>query len=364
MRIWPFIFFILCCCLSLEAVGEYRADRGKLVKPVQVVPAVKQEVVYVAETTATLVAEADSDVSTQVDGTVKKILFKEGDRAKEGQLLVVLDDERYRLKVEESKAKVSRAEADLELAQKTLKRKATLYEEGVIPVQEYDDAETNANLAKAALETAQAVLSLAEKDLKDTQVFAPFSGLMAAKYVEEGEYVKEGDKLFNIVKIDPIRVEFHVPEKYLPLVELGKTLNVTVEAYPKEEFIGEVYFVNPKIKTETRRFQCQARIENTDGRLRPGFFATAKIVLSKNPDAIVIPQEAILSEEGLDYCFTVEGGQAKRIRINLGIKLKEGMVEVVNGITEGTPIIVRGQHVLVEGDRVEPSPFKVAGEGK
>lgn len=365
MKIWPLLLStLLCCCLSLVAEGEYRADKGRRVKPVQVVPAVKQEVVYVAETTGTLVAEADADVSAEVESTVKKILFKEGDKVEEGQLLVVLDEERYSLRVEENGAKVKRAEADLELAEKTLKRKSQLYDEGVIPLQEYDDALATTNLAKASLETVQASLALAQRDLKDTSIFAPFSGHIGAKYVEGGEYVKEGDKLFNVVKIDPIRVEFYVPEKYLPLVEIGKTLNITVEAYPKEEFLGEIYFVNPKIKTETRRFQCQARIKNPDGRLKPGFFATAMIVLSKNPDAVVIPQEAILSEEGISYCFTVEAGQAKRIKVTPGVKLKEGMVEVVNGIVEGTPIVVRGQHVLVEGDRIEPSPFKVAGEGK
>src|SRR3990167_2359220 len=308
MRIWPFLFLtFLCCCLSPEVMGEYRTDKGERVKPVQVAPAIKQEVVYVAETTGTLVAEADADVSTEVDGTVKKVLFKEGDQAGEGQLLVVLHDERYRLKVEESRAEVRHDEADVELARKTLGRKNQLYEEGVVSLQEYDDALATANLSKASLETAQAALSL---------------------------------------------------------VELGKTLNITVEAYPKEEFLGEIYFVNPKIKTETRRFQCQARIKNPDGRLKAGFFATSRLVLSKNPDAIVIPQEAILAEEGLSYCFIVEAGRAKKVSLTPGIKLKEGMVEVINGIVEGTPVVVRGQHVLVDGDRVEPKLFKVAGEGK
>jgi membrane fusion protein (multidrug efflux system) len=335
-----------------------------VVKPVQVVPAIRQEVVYVAETTATLIAEADSDVGAQVDCVVKEILFKEGDAVKEGQLLIVLDELEYKLKVEENQAKVRQAEADLYLAERTLKRQTQLYEEGVVSEQEYDDALAKAELTKAILETNKASLAFSEKKLKDCRILAPFSGLIGAKYVDVGEYVKEGDKLFNIVKIDPIRAEFYVPEKYLPLVEFGKTISITVEAYPKEEFSGEVYFVNPKIKVETRRFQCQARIKNQDGRLRPGFFGISRIVLSKNPDAIVIPQEAVLSEEGLSYCFTVEGGVAKKLRINTGIKLKEGLVEVTNGIEEGAPIVVRGQFTIVEGDRLDVRPFKLAGDGK
>ncbi len=334
------------------------------VKPVRVVTATKTEVQYSAEVTGTLVAEADADVSTEVDGVVNEILFKEGDPVEEGQLLIVLNSERYRLRVEENRAKLRRAEASLELAQKTLERKRQLYREGVVPLQEYDDALNVVDLAKANMETDQASLALAEKDLKDTSIFAPFSGLIGKRFVEVGEYVKEGDKLFNIVKIDPIRVEFYVPERYMPLVELGRVLSVTVEAYPKEEFLGEIYFVNPKIKPETRRFQCQARINNFESKLKPGFFATCRIVLSRNPDAIVIPQEAILSEEGINYCFTVEAGRAKKIIVKPGIKLKEGMIEVVNGVEEGTPVIVRGQYALVEGDRVEPRVFEVAGEGK
>ena len=363
MKIWPFLILsLLCCCLSLEVMGEGRADKEKRVKTVQVVPAVRQEVVYPIVSTGTLLPEADTDVSCEVDGVVKEIHFEEGQEVRAGDLLITLKDEEYRFKVQEAEARLTQTTADRFFAEKLFERMEKLYNDGVISVQEYDDHKLKLKQAEANLEAAQATLDLAKKNLRDTKILAPFNGIISKKYVDIGTYVKKGDtKLLNIVKIDPIKVELSIPEKYLSMVEEGEVVTVSVEAYPKKVFKGEIYYINPKILSETRRFQCYARLANPEKELKPGLFVTAKVEVGTSY-SVVIPEEAVVSEEGVNYCFLVEGRRAKKAALKTGIKLKDGMQEVLEGVKEGSLVVVRGQYVLLDGDIVEAERFKVAKE--
>ncbi|MFQ5957028.1 MAG: efflux RND transporter periplasmic adaptor subunit [Candidatus Brocadiales bacterium] len=351
---------IFAMSLPKVAMGEYKPRKGEIVRPVEAFRAVTQDVVYMAETTGSLIAEADVDLRSELDGIVQKIFFEEGDEVEEGEALISLEDEKYRLKVAESEAKARKAEADMTLARKTLKRMIQLYEDGVISSQDYDDAVSKADLTEATRDTALATLELARKDLKDTQIIAPISGIVSKRFVDVGEYITEGTTdLLNIVDIDPIKLVFTVPAKYFSYVSIGQKVNVSIDAYPDEEFIGEVYYLNPKIIVETRRFQCYARIPNPDNRLSPGFFVIVRLPVATHPDAVVIPEEAVLSEEGVSYCFRVEDGRATKSIITPGIRLKGGMLEVVEGLKSGDYVVVRGQYVLVDGDRVEAGLFKL-----
>lgn len=361
------VFFCLAIFLLLSTfstgLGAERPVKGERIKHVRVFFAEKQDVEYVAETTGSLAAEADTDISSEVDGVVSKIHFEEGDVVEAGDLLITLKDEEYRLKVQESEAKAAQAQANFIFAKRTLERMQELYEKGVISIQDYDDSELKFKQAEANLEDAKATLALAQKDLRDTKILAPISGIISKKMVDVGEYITEGDtKLLNIVNIDPIKVEFTVPEKYFPMVEIGSKVKVKVEAYPKEEFIGEIYFLNPKIRPETRRFECYARIENPEGKLKPGFFVIPQVVTARHPDAVIIPEEAVLTEEGISYYFLVEGQRVRKKTITPGIRLKYGMIEILDGISEGDPVVVRGQHILLDGDKVVSEPLKTSGK--
>ncbi|MFQ5861951.1 MAG: efflux RND transporter periplasmic adaptor subunit [Candidatus Brocadiales bacterium] len=351
---------ILTISLPEMATGQYKLQKDEIVRPVEIFRAETQDVVYVAETTGSLIAEADVDVRSEVDGIVQKIFFEEGDKVEKGDLLITLEDEKYRLKVAESEAKLRQVEADLALVRKTSERMTQLYEDGVISNQDYDDAVSKAELTEASRDTARATLALAQKDLRDTRITAPISGIVSKRFVDVGEYIESGiTDLLNIVDIDPIKLAFTVPARYFSTVKLGQKVSVSVDAYPDEEFIGEIYYLNPKITVETRRLQCYARIPNPDRKLSPGFFVTTKLPVATHMDAVVIPEEAVLSEEGVSYCFRVVDGRATKSIITPGIRLKGGRVEVVDGLKPGDHVIVRGQYVLEEGDRVEAGLFKL-----
>ncbi len=352
---------IFAFCMPKMAVGEDKPQKRERVVPVEVFRAITEDVVYEEETTGSLLAEADVDLRSEVDGIVKKILFEEGDEVDAGDLLIVLDDKEYRYKEVENEGRVRQAEAELSLARKTLKRMTHLYEEGVISGHDYDVVVSDLRLKEALLDTTRATLSFAKEELEDTRILAPISGIVSKKFVDVGEYVSEGNTdLLNIIDINPIKLEFTVPAKYFSYVKLGQEVSVSVEAYPDEEFTGKVYYINPKIVIETRRFQCYAKIPNPDDKLSPGFFVITKLPVAVHPDAVVIPEEALLSEEGVSYCFLEEDGRAVKTVVSPGIRLKGGMVEIKKGLKPGDSVVVRGQYVLSNGNRVEAKPFKVS----
>ncbi len=355
---------ILAMILTVSLPGEVLAEVGLRVRHVEVVRVTTEDVVYMEETTGSFLAEADVDIRSEVDGVIEEIFFEEGSEVKKGDLLIKLRDEEYRLKVATDMARKKEAEADYALARRSTGRMDRLYKEGVISAQEYDDSSSNAESKKAALESIHAVLAFAEEKLDDTSIVAPISGIVSKRFVDVGDYVSEGTTdLLNIIDIDPIKLEFTVPAKYYSYVKLNQDVSVSVEAYPYEEFTGKVYYINPKVAIETRRFQCYAKIPNPDGRLVPGFFVLVKLTVAEHRDAVVIPEEAILSEEGISYCFRVEDGGAVRTVVAPGIRLKDGMIEIMKGLKPGDSVVVRGQYVLSDGDRVEAKPFKANGRG-
>ncbi len=352
--------FLLAFSLSGTAMAKDKQKRRERVVPVEVFKAITEDIIYTEETTGTLLAGVDVDVRSEIDGIVQEIFFEEGDRVKKGDLLVTMDDSEYRYKELENEGKVLEAKADLSLALKTFDRIKNLYKEGVISGQDYDIAEADVELKEASIKSAQAILSFAKDELNDTRIHAPITGIVSEKFIDIGEYVTEGSTdLLNIVDIDPIKLEFTVPAKYFSYVKVGQEVSVSVEAYPDEEFTGRVYYINPKIATDTRRFRCYARIQNPDDRLSPGFFVLTKLPVATHLNAVVIPEEALLSEEGVSYCFRVEDGLAVRTVVVPGMRLKDGMLEIVKGLKAGDSVVVRGQYVLSGGEKVDAKSFVI-----
>lgn len=352
--------FLLAFSLSGTAMAKDKQKRRERVVPVEVFKAITEDIIYTEETTGTLLAGVDVDVRSEIDGIVQEIFFEEGDRVKKGDLLVTMDDSEYRYKELENEGKVLEAKADLSLALKTFDRIKNLYKEGVISGQDYDIAEADVELKEASIKSAQAILSFAKDELNDTRIHAPITGIVSEKFIDIGEYVTEGSTdLLNLIDIDPIKLEFTVPAKYFSYVKVGQEVSVSVEAYPDEEFTGSVYYINPKIAIDTRRFRCYARIQNPDDRLSPGFFVLTKLPVATHLNAVVIPEEALLSEEGVSYCFRVEDGLAVRTVVVPGMRLKDGMLEIVKGLKAGDSVVVRGQYVLSGGEKVDAKSFVI-----
>src|ERR1044071_9953760 len=222
-------------------------------------------------------------------------------------------------------AEVKRAAADLADAEQKYRRAQTLYEKGLVPRQNLDEAESRYNAGRAALDLAmqavenmraqlaqsRASTQLAQKKLNDSTIRAPFAGQVKERSVTQGQYLKVQTPVMVIVNIDPLRVRLKVPEKMAAWVHEGQEVTVAVEAYADRTFKGKVTRINPSVDQQTRSFEVEALIENHDGALKPGFFAKAVVQSNNVTSALFVPQDALLYVYGVYKVFVIEDNRLK-----------------------------------------------------
>jgi len=291
---------------------------------------------------------------------VTRVVRDEGSAVAEGELVIEIDPERRQLEAASARAMLAQAEAQAAEAERELRRIEKLHAEGVAAEARLDQARTAARATRSALDSLKAQLGMAERSLRDSAVTAPFAGLVARRWVSEGEFVAPGQKLFDLVALDPIEVEFHLPERDSSRVAVGAPVAVRVAPFPDEVFTAEVTVVSPTIDPVTRTLRVKAALPNPDGRLRPGLFARADLGVAVREDVPMIPEEAVLQRADGAVAFRLGAdGRAERRVLELGV-IRDGRVEVRSGLAAGDRVVVRGQNELVDGSPV--SVRDVAGK--
>lgn len=277
-------------------------------------------------------------LAPEIAGRVSEIDFVEGTSVKAGDILVRLDDALARAEVKDAEARLSLAEANNERARQ-------LSRTGNVTERSRDEAVTN-------LETARAAVELSRTRLEKHLLRAPFDGIAGVRRVSVGAFVAVGTPVVNIEKIDSLKVDFKVPEIHLTAISPGQIVDVTVDAIPGRTFEGKIYAINPQIDVNGRALQVRASIDNTDLLLRPGLFARILIKGAIERDAVVVPESAILPRAGGNFVFRVEQGLARQVRVRLGER-SSGQVEVAEGLNPGDVVVTAGQHKLRDGAPVE-----------
>ena len=194
---------------------------------------------------------------------------------------------------------------------------------------------------------------LAKINYDYTHVAAPFDGLVARRFVSAGDHVAEGEKLFDLVALDPIEVEFHLTERDSARVAVGHKVEVRVTPYPDEVFHATVHVVSPRIDPATRTLRVKALVENPERKLRPGLFARADLGVAVRERVAMVPEQAVLQRSDGSVVFVVrDGNRAERRHVRLGV-FRDGLAEVLDGVAVGEQVIVRGSSRLVDGSVVE-----------
>jgi membrane fusion protein (multidrug efflux system) len=274
----------------------------------------------------------------EVAGRISAIAFQEGQRVAKGDVLVRLDPA-------VPEAEVQQARANVTLAKAKFDRAVDLAQRNFISGQAKDEAENNLKVAEAALQ-------LAEAKLAKTTLRAPFSGLIGLRVVSVGDYVKEGSDLVNLESIDPLKVDFRVPEVYLKQVQVGQALAVSLDALPGKTYEGKVFAVNPLLDAAGRSIVIRAIVRNSDTSLRPGMFARVRLFTRDAKDAIVVPDIALVPSGGEQFVFRVLDGKARRTKVEIGQR-REGMVEVVAGLEPTDTVVTAGQQKIRDGVAVQ-----------
>jgi len=335
------LLVVAACGKGAPAEGPGGGEGGGFALPVEVATARQDTVVDAILATGQIEAVQSAELRAEVEGRIVEILMREGSAVEKGDGLFRIDDRELR-------AEVARAEAERDLAEQALTRTRQLLAQ---------DASSTADLerAEATARSSRATLALLELRLSRTTVRAPFAGVVGQRLVSLGDYVTTSDPLVVIETVDPARVAFTVPERYAGDVRLGQRVVFRVAALPAEEFTGAVDFVSPSVQLPARTLLIKAVVPNGRRRLQAGMFAEARLATATRPRAVIIPEQAILSVQGIQVVWVVTDGKVARRPVTIGVRAP-GEAEITSGVEAGEQVVVGGLEMLQDGAPVMAMP--------
>lgn len=335
---WPALATEQARPAQAQASGGASADRTVPVEAVEVsVTTLTSEIRVIGS----LRSNESVVIRPEVSGRVAEILFEEGQRVAAGTPLLKLD-------AAIAAAEVDQAQAALALSQANHKRALELFERKAASA-------ANRDQTLAALRADQANLELARARLDKLTLNAPFDGILGLRKVSLGDYVTDGQDIVNLEDIEPLKVDFRIPERYLGSLALGQPIKVGADAFPGRSFIGEVYAIDPLVDENGRAVVLRARLPNESGLLRPGLFVSVALQVGERENALLIPEQALVPRGTAQLVYKVVDGKAVMTEVKTGAR-RNAMVEIVEGLARGDVVVTAGQIKLRDGASVAVQP--------
>ena len=316
--------------------------------PVEVAPASHQTITANYSGTATLEAVGDAQVVAKTSGIVLKLFVEEGTHVQKGQVLAELDSDTARNKLAQATATLKKAQAAYDKADKGFALKIT-------PKADYDST-------KYDLETQKAIVEGAQLDLSYTRVVAPISGVIAKRSVKLGNLVQLNQALFQIVDLDPLEAVLNVPERDLDTLKAGQPVRMRVDALGGKSFDGSIARIAPVVDAASGTFRVTCAFRDTTSTLKPGMFGRIEVTYDQRHDAIVVPRNAIVEEDGVSSVFVIEPAPPKDEKkdgkdAKDAPKGKAGEAVAAETAKPALPAFVAKRRVVktgyAEGDRIE-----------
>jgi membrane fusion protein (multidrug efflux system) len=305
--------------------------------PVRTVTVLPQTLTERLATTGTVRANEDVELVVEISGKVSRIHFREGSRVRAGQLLLEIDDTQLRAERERAAHRVS-------LAERSEARQRRLLDEGLTSQEEYDFAQSELSVLRAELE-------LAEARLVKTRIHAPFEGIIGLREVSVGSYLTPQTRIATLQDVDPVKIDFSVPEKYVGHLSVGASVQFRTKGSDRVH-TGTILAVEPLVDLDTRSLTVRARSDNPEGLLVPGAFADVEIVVRRIEGALAVPSRAIIPELGGKKVFVYDGGEAQPRSVETGLRTAE-LVEVTQGLEPNDRVIVTAIQRMRPGLLVE-----------
>jgi membrane fusion protein (multidrug efflux system) len=374
------------CTGSKVGQADKREPAARLVKT----EAVRQAALHrTVEVVGTLAAEDEVTISSQAEGIVRRVLADLGDPVKSGQTLVEIDREKLQYTLDEQKAAraraltkygasesgqlppveetadVRKAAAELAQAKQGHQRAVELHKRTLISQQTLDDAETtlrlkaasydaalqNARNLRADVDASDATMKLADRQLRDASIRAPFDGYVQKRMVSVGELVKDQMPVMTVVRVDPLKLLAEIPERMAPWIRVGQSLNLQVDAFPGTTFAATVSRISPAVNTQTRTFAFEALAPNHDARLKPGTFARVHLETALVEQVLTVPYAAMQYRYGVYRVFTVDGDHLTVHELKTGDRAGDRM-EILAGVKLGDLVALTDVDNLADGMKV------------
>lgn len=329
------LFAVAACSGPLGESGGAPAGTPEAVPVVTAIARVRPLGVEI-EAVGTARAKESVDVTSKATNTVVAIRFKEGDMVRRGDVLVELDSEEARADLEEAEAALADSESQF-------KRSKELYAQQALSVSQLEQIE-------ATLKANRARVSAARARLNDTVIRASFDGRTGFRRVSVGSLVNPGTVITTLDDTSIINLDFTVPETYFYVLERGLQVSARTAGLPNHEFTGTVSNLGSRIDPVTRSIVVRAEIPNKEGLLRPGMFMTVTLRGKPEP-ALLVPEEAIVPEQGKTFVFVVSDGVVEQ-RVVRTAKRRPGEVEIVEGLKENEHVVIEGTQNIRDGSRV------------
>src|SRR5689334_14947221 len=365
--------------------------------------AIKRDLPRFFEATGSLAGDEQTDVAPQTAGKVVAVGVDIGSYVKRGQMLVQLDADELKLRVDQAAAQVEQAKAavrqaeekiglrsgqsfdpnrvadvaaakvTLDLAEKNLQRADKLIESGDVSRSYYDEQRARRDQLKEQYEVAlaqarqnyaavdvsrtnvanaQAQLALARKSLSYAVIPAPIDGFVTERTADVGEYVSPQQKVATIVRTNPLRIRIDVPEQAIPEVKAGQSVSVSVSAWPDKSFAGRVARIAPNVSATSRTLTVEAEIENSNNSLKPGQFATVRILQDRPAPAVLVPARAVVTVAGVSRLYVIKNGHAEQRLVQTG-QTEGDLIAVKNGVAADEQVATSGLERLTDGIAVK-----------
>jgi membrane fusion protein, multidrug efflux system len=362
---------VLCVTLFSAACGRTEtaapAPENRPPTAVAVSPVKGLDEPVIVEATGSFDPDESSDVAPEGSGRVTATPVDVGEHIAKGAVLIRIQGETANLRMQDARAAVARAEANLKLsesqntlAQTTAKRNDALLKGGLIPQTTADEARTQAEtasnsvlVARASLDQAKAQLALAEKVASDVVVNAPFAGYVSQRRVAVGEFVQPSTAVVTLLRIDPLRLRLTIPAVQAGQIAAGQKVTARVDAFPDKIFEGKISAINPQIAAESRSFMVEARVPNPGGQLKPGMFAVASIDQGRTERAMLVPKRAVIEDVNTNSfrVFVIDKENKARIRVvQLAARQNEPeSTKILTGVKEGERVATSNLAELYDG---------------
>jgi membrane fusion protein, multidrug efflux system len=316
----------------IASILKKKNDKGIQIRQTQpklnasgyiIVPTEMSELI---NTTGTLRPDEEVDLAFETSGKIVKINFIEGTRVKKGDLLAKINDLPLQAQLEKLLAERKLAE-EKEFRQKSLLNKDAISQES------YDQIVTE-------LQTIGADINLIKARISETELRAPFDGIIGLRYLSEGSYATSSTKIAKLIKISPLKIEFSIPEKYASEIKIGYPVTFRIDG-SNEIYHASVYAVDPKIDINTRTIVLRALYANKNEELKSGRYAAITLNMSQINNAIAIPTEALIPEMEGEKVFIYKSGKASSVKVNTGLRT-EAKIQITNGLNYGDTILITG----------------------
>ena len=355
-------------------------------KPVKIELVRKDSVRRAVDVVGTLTAVDQVTISSEAEGKVSKILADLGDRVTAGQVVILIDNEKQQYTFDQQQAALARALAqygatdpqhlpelektpdakrahsDLVQAKQAFDRASELFKRTLISQEALEDAQTalqsktaaydsalqNARNLRASIQASEATMKLAGRQLRDTEIRAPFDGFVEKWLVNLGELVKAQMPVMAVVRLDPLKVVAEIPEKMAPWISAGQPVSLQVDAYQARTFAGKVSRISPGVNASTRAFPFEALVMNSDSVLKPGTFARVHIESGQVDDVLTLPYAALQYRYGVNRVFVVDGDKLAMRELAVGERLGD-RIEVMRGVKAGEQVAVTDVDTLSDG---------------